>query len=332
MSDLSPARRGTADDVFTRHLLPVVAKLERDRLTALSAIKQRVILTVPLTIALWAAIVFLLVSFEARSAYVIALGVAVATGASIAAWTYCMLPSGRFADQLRETILGGVCSHLGNARYTRRPDDNAFDLSAFRDVHLVPSYTTASLEDQISGTHRGSTFTLLEARLRKRKRTGKSSSMRTVFTGLLCRIQMPRRISANVLIVADQGGWGSWVRSVSAWMTPGERVEIKHAAFEAKYDVFSTDPRIVRDVITPEFIDNFLRLPAILKTDKVLAAFSGDVFCISAAETPAFLDGFSVKRPVIDMREELGALIDEVMLVHRLIDLLLAGDRYARHD
>ena len=104
---------------------------------------------------------------------------------------------------------------------------------------------------------------------------------------------------------------------------------VPHAAFEAKYDVYSKDAAGALSIITPEFVENFLELPHVLKSDKILAAFHENMFLMSVADTPAFLDGFSADSPVTELHGSFERVVEEVRIIHRVIDQLLKNDRYA---
>ena len=120
------------------------------------------------------------------------------------------------------------------------------------------------------------------------------------------------------------------MNSLAGWLVPGDRVEIPHARFEDKFEVYAKNPAEARSIITPRFVENFLQLPKVLGTDDVLAAFVGNQFLLSANNTKPFLHGFSASMPVDQLRELFATTVQETRLIHRVIDQLLESDRDIR--
>lgn len=306
---------------FERMVGPKLASLESARLDALAAFRHRLMTGGPVALAVLAAIAYL--TWNTDSAISIILIAAVFLCIGVAIWANG--PKSKFEKQVRDTVMGAVCEQIGDMNYRHEVSQSDFPLEPYRNASIVPSHSYSDVEDLVDGTYRGCRFAVTEARLR----TG-GKNKKTVFKGLLLKISLPRPVSTQVTIVRDQSAWGSLGRSLIDWFRPGERVDIPHTAFEEKYDVYSKDPSTALEVITRDFVTNFLALPNVLGSDKILAAFSEDMFLVSVADTPAFLNDFKASKPVGDYRDLFEHIVEETQVIHRVIDQLLEGDRYAQ--
>jgi len=315
-------RRGTPDTVFERQIAPLLSTMEETRLAACAASRWRWTIAIPPLLLAAAAASYLTYQNGWSWVWVI-FGVAM-FGVVLAVWA--RTPKSNFVKKQRDTVLKAVCDHLGDMTYSYGVTGPDFGIEDFSNAKIIPGYTSADLEDLIEGTHRGCRFALVEAELE----SGSGRNRSTVFEGLLLRISLPRRVSQPITIARDRSGWGSLGSSIFGWFIPGDPVTVPHAGFEAEYDVYSKDATAALAIITPEFVRNFLALPEVLKSDKILAAFVDDMFLVSVAGTPPFLDDFSASKPVTELRGAFEKIVDETQVIHRVIDQLLEGDRYAQ--
>ncbi|MEL7543338.1 MAG: DUF3137 domain-containing protein [Pseudomonadota bacterium] len=308
---------------FDRHVVPELTRLEQHRLEAVAESAKRKWPAIFGT-AFGAAIGGAIGSFF-DSGFVGFIFLGFIFGLGLAVWAGS--PLGTFEGHQRQAVMDAICTHVGEISYSRSVTDSGFDVSAFEKAHVVPDHSSATFEDLLRGTHRGCSFDLVEATLRKR---GSSNKTRTVFEGLLVRISLPRALTSGpVIIAADRGQWLGFFNTVSGWMTPGSRVAIPHDAFEERYEVYAENAREALELINPRFVENFLKLPDVLGTKKILAAFHGSAFLISAEGTDAFLDDFSADVTMAELRTLFARTHHETRLIHRIVDQLLEGDRYA---
>ena len=302
------------DKVFNSKVAPQLLSFERERLAALGDKRRR-----------WrkggmigAVIVGAILAFCMVMDYPKAIAIPFAVVALIGVWIWASLATGDYEARLRDTLMAAVCDYIGDMTY-RHSKITGFDLKAFKDTHLVPSSSTSSLEDLVEGTYRNSRFSLVEAKLSRTTRDEDSSSSETVFDGLLLAISVPQAIEGTILIARD---YGSWMNSARGWFRDGVRVEIPHAAFEDKYEVYASNERLALDVVTPAFVGNFLKLSRVIGSDKLRAAFIGETFLMSADGVDDLLDDFSAKTPTAELNTVFKKVVEETQLIHRIIDQL----------
>ncbi|MEO0618472.1 MAG: DUF3137 domain-containing protein [Pseudomonadota bacterium] len=308
---------------FDRHVAPQLLRLEKDREAALAQMASRRWPAIVGTIAVTLGGAGLGYIFDFAFQAMLFAGVLGGMGL----WIWYGAPGGAFEEVQRTAVMTAICDQIGDLRYLRKVEDRSFDLDPFREAKVIPSHSSRELEDLISGTYRGADFMLVEAKLTRR--SGKNNRS-TVFKGLLLRISLPRRvISGPVIITKDYGSMLGLMNTMAGWMTPGSRVAIPHEAFEAAYEVYAGDSDEALAVITPQFVENFLQLPDVLGSDKLLAAFENSSFLLSAQDTSPFLGAFSVNVSMQELRDVFVQTHAETRIIHRVIDQLLEGDRYA---
>jgi len=188
----------------------------------------------------------------------------------------------------------------------------------FDELGLLPAYTTANLEDRISGTHDGVTIDIAEAHLLKIKSAGRYASYRTMFRGLLCAFSFPKRFSGRTVIAAEKG----WVRKlVRRLKASGERVRLEDRRFEKTFEVHSTDQVEARYLLTPVFMERVLALVDSFKSRRTRLAFDASrLLIVLDLRTDSFEAGSPFESASDPDRVQ--SLIDDILLIYDLIDVL----------
>jgi hypothetical protein len=228
-----------------------------------------------------------------------------------------------YVNRVRRTVMPAVCSAIGDVSHSTgaAPDVN---LDGLAKIGLVPSHHRHSIDDVFCGRHRATSFTMAEVRLRRR--SGRRGS-RTVYRGLIFSIEVPRAVPARILIARDRGLIGNrlkvWiVKSVGGM----QRVTLPDQAFEARFELYADRPEVARTVLTPELGGNLVALAAAHDGARFQAAFVNGRFFLAMPKRGDLFRAGSLFRSTDELEGEAARLLQEVQIVHRLIDYL-HGDR-----
>lgn len=239
--------------------------------------------------------------------------------------------SGAFGQRLVAIVMPEIGGFLGDLRYSPDGPGDAF-VTPFEALDLVGPSNRRTVEHHVSGRHRGTGFELVQAHLLQRNR-GSKNGPRTVFKGLLVRIEAPVAAAASIRIVKDHG---RFLTTLMEWFSIGSRkrahrVTMSDAEFERRFAVYCADPTIVVSFINPGFmkailaIDDEIGGTSLLRQAALIAAFERDTFYMAISRKKRLLDTRSLLRSDVSIEEEIHAIFADLTLLHRIIDRLRDG-------
>jgi hypothetical protein len=206
-------------------------------------------------------------------------------------------------------------------------------LGRLRSLPIVMPFSLHTFDDMFTGRHHGTEFLLAEIRLYNRStRTTGSGHTRstttketTVFKGLAFFIETPAAIPARIILRGPRIPlFCDWRLGASSLERLGfRRVAVPDAAFSRHLSLWAEDGEAALGVIGPELAATLARLAASAGWRRLDAGFSGARFILLL---PKGGNSFSIGglfRPLGRLRQDAHALMDEVMVVHRLIDVLM---------
>jgi hypothetical protein len=277
--------------------------------------------------------------------YRIVLAVLVVLGLAAGAW-WVTAPARRHREALRELVVEPLRRHLGgpggDLDYHRKPghrkpghhkQGGRFDLGLIERSGIVGGFNRSTLEDLLSGRHRGTGYRMVEARLRRRS-GGKRRSSTTVFKGLLCSLSVPVAFKCRVLLVGEPfGGMGGklgnrvadFLRDKFTEMSP---VPLDHGAFEDRFQVYSDDPAAARQLLQPGLLDSLLAIADDAGRDAVNCGFLEGRFVIAIPQAKDLFEIGRLTRSLDYAEEDIRRLASEFTIPQRLIDTL-HGERVA---
>lgn len=132
-------------------------------------------------------------------------------------------------------------------------DQNAADvlLSKYEDV--LPIHDRSELSDHFWGEHNGIQMSVAEVRLKVEV----YKYYATVFDGLLCRFDYPKKTSTQIAIQSRHSIASDVFNSV---FKSSDRVKLEDSVFEATFDVFSTNQVAARYILTPMVMERLIAL------------------------------------------------------------------------
>jgi hypothetical protein len=239
--------------------------------------------------------------------------------------------SGAFGQRLIAIVMPEIGRFLGDLRYSPEGPGDSF-LTPFAALNLVGSFNRTTVEHHVSGAHRSTGFELVQAHLLQHNR-GSKNGPRTVFRGLLIRIQAPVVAPASIRIVRDYGGF---LTAALEWFSLGNRkrahrIVMSDTEFERRFAVYCADPTIARSFVNPGFMKAMLAIDdevggaRMLRQGALIAAFEGDTFYMAISRRKRLLDTSSLLRGNVSIEEEIHAIFADLTLLHRIIDRLHEG-------
>ncbi len=304
--------RGTLEgrlaDIFQREVEPNLAELERQRR------QHRAGFVLALAAMLGGIFVVVLLAPGLREALfggvlVLALGL------------YLMRRAQRgYTDRVRRTVMPAICRAIGDLGHdvARAPD---LDLRRLAQVGLLPRHNRERIDDVFRGQHRDTGFTMAEVRLR-RVRYGRRNRSRTVFRGLVFAIDVPRPVPARILIARDGGLIGNSLKGWIKGFAGMQRVALPDADFEARFEVYANDADAARAAVTPALCANLVALAAAQDRAPFQAAFADGRFFVAMRSRGNQFGLGCVLRSTDQLADEAARVLEEVRIVHRLIDYL----------
>ncbi|MGE7469455.1 DUF3137 domain-containing protein [Bosea sp. NPDC003192] len=287
-----------------------LARLDALRLEAAKDTRRRVMLYVPMGLAL--AIAFLVMpgrgvgksGMLAQGLFALFLiGFAVTVPWLIA----LSIPSGRYAKTFKRELMPLLLRHRGELRYVEGAVPAVGDLAA---RGLLPRHDRAAIDDAIAGRYAGYELRLSEIELEREG--GKNDT--TVFQGLLLTLAVDSPFLGTT-IVLDQS------RAAPSGLMP---VRLEDPRFASIYDVYGNDQVEARTVLTPAVMERLLSM-----------ADGGDFFppsCLVERDSITFAVAQTGTRLLFeppslqahDAAAQLQHLEDELALVFRLVDAMIA--------
>lgn len=285
-----------------------IARLNALRLDAARDTRRRVMLYVPMGLAL--AIAFLIMPGRGKSGpwvevflipFLIGFGIAVP-------WLIALsIPSGRYAKAFKRELMPLLLRRHGELRYVEGAVPAVASLAA---KGLLPRHDRAAVDDAIAGRYAGYELRLSEAELERKR--GKNNA--TVFHGLLLVLSVDTPFLGTTMVLDHS-------RPAPPELMP---VRLEDPRFASIYDVYGNDQVEARTVLTPAVMERLLSM-----------ADGGDFFppsCLVERDSITFAVGQTGTRLLFeppslhahDAAVQLQYLEDELAMIFRLVDAMIA--------
>ncbi len=283
-------------EVFERDVRPVLTPLEPARRKAVITRFSVYALSVPAII------------FSVRLDLFLAL---IVTAAAIVA---AELPLYRLRQKTR-AVIGAALARALSLEYAA--DAQTPDVEEFTRLGILPRFRHGEGRDRFAGTHNGVGFRFWRALLVDRR----SDMPVIVFSGIVAELVFPGAFEGRIRILVDRG------RALGRFLTgtvlrEGERrVNLANTAFEKRFEVYGTDQMQAHALLTPDVVENIVRLSQILSGGAHLqAAFEGNRMLIVV--------DYARRAGSFDMRQSMGDpsrvchFADEVGVIYDIIDTI----------
>lgn len=277
---------------YRTKLVPLLTMFEKER-------KQRLlcaILSVILLVTIGIAIILHAPDKDSREAGAFAIALA------IVAWSKIKKS---FENKIKYKIMPAVCNCFGNIKWsqgTYNKDD------IFIDSNLIPSWTSAYYDDIFNGSFKDVKFEIVEARYT----VGYGKNRRTIFDGVIVKLDMNKSFNGNTVIIPDS------IMHIS----PSSRLRhtvLEDPVFEKKFDVFTDDEVEARYLITPSFMERLKNMKTAFFADQVRCAFYRNKILIALNTNRDLFSLCSLTEPIAS-EQQYFQLYEEITSILKLID------------
>jgi len=235
-------------DYFARHVAPLLAQLEDERLRRLRWLIRPLIAGAGLIVLIaWAGSVLPPVPhLQGSLSHVLIFMVLFA----LAFWT--LLSFVLYRDRSRSVLLRPVVRFFG----TLDCPDALFDLDRLKPFRIVPNYEKCGTGAYISGTLDGIGIDIAELDMSR----GSGKGRHTLFAGVALLIDM-RKPCAGETVVNSR----TWARAFSFSQAGLEPVELEDPGFQQLFAVHSSDQVEARYLLTTAFMERLKELSALVR-------------------------------------------------------------------
>ena len=238
----------------------------------------------------------------------------------------CWLFAREYRRAVRRHVAPAVCRAIGDLQHAV---GGRVPLWALREARLIAPWSKEEVDDVFEGLWRETLFLMAEVKLTMVKGSGKNSRTKTVFKGLLFFIETPRPIAPRIVMRGRRWWFVTPWRPRRRELAGLRRVAIPHAAFNRRLQLWSDRPEEALEVVTPGFADVMARLASTAGWRGLDAAFEKPNLAIALPRRGDLFRVGSLFRPASQLDRDAHRLLDEVLTVHRLIDLLHGGPQRA---
>lgn len=165
---------------------------------------------------------------------------------------------------------------------------------------LLPDHDGRCFEDQITGTHAGSAFSLVECQL---TRSGETNSEQTVFRGILFHMALPARLQGRTLIA--RSGFSTLLKRLGRL----EPVDLGSREFDAAFRILTTDQVEARTILTPDRMERLIALERAIPSASLRGVVETGHITLALASGDLF-EGHSVFSPLVDPAGYMAALTE----------------------
>ena len=301
------------ESLFESEVAPQFAELVRTqnrfRLLAAAALAAPVLL---------AALTWLAWDSEDLEALLVATVIAAMVGPGAAVHL-----SRSFRDRLRDTLMPLVCRAIGGIRHQVGQESGIDRLPR---LAMVAPFNEREIDDVFEGEHAGIRYSVAEIALRRislRRRGNRTERNRfSVFRGLLFAIATPHPIAVPILLRGQEWFFLTPWRNNNPRHAGLVRVTVPDRAFARRFSLWTTDAQAALAIITPDFAALMVSLSRAAGWRGIDAGFDRDQFLVLL---PRLRDQFGVGGLLRSLRRlprDAHRLLDQVLVVHRLIDSL----------
>ena len=305
--------------VYRREIAPEAEALEEKRKKRATAFYRNIALSL-IGFSAIAGVAYTFEFYKTHTGWVmfaVFVGIAIAFGV-------IRHPVVQHKNAVKELVIPPICRMLGNLEYVRKPKGR-FALDTFEDTGVVGKFNRSKLEDLFIGRYRETGFAMVEARLRRKR--GRKGGGRTVFSGLLFDIEVPKPFTCFALMVGDKGSFGNMIISFVRERFSGlEKVDSGHPAFEARYELFSDDPAGALSLLSGGFFDAMVALSEAAGQKALNAAMVDQRFVLTLPHKGDLFEIGRLHRPLDRLEEDLDEIVRQITTPYRVIDYL-HGDR-----
>ena len=215
----------------------------------------------------------------------------------------------KFENEIKQKIMPYVCKCLGDLKW--KYAQCSFEQLLCKSG-IIDRYNRVSYDDSFTGIYKDINYEICETSFYYTTGTGKNSSTRTVFKGVMIKLDMNKSFTGNTVIRPDTLKHASPAANL-------KHTTLEDVVFEKKFDVFTDDEVEARYLITPSFMERLNNMKTAFSADRVSCAFYDKYLLVGLHTSKDLFSIGSLKEPVNDGKQFF-TMFEEILSIIKLID------------
>ena len=220
-----------------------------------------------------------------------------------------------YEENIKKEIFPNVLNFFGDFKYHIETKKSVKEYYA---TELIPKHDTEIAEDHITGTYKDIKVDLFETKLSKDSDENSSTTLNTVFDGIIVELSMNKSFSGKTVVKKDIGTVGNWFIKKS---TSLKKVKLEDPNFEKMFEVYSDDQVEARYLLTVTFIERLKELVENFGGKSIQCCFyNNKLLMMIPIEKDLFETGSIYEAE--DFIDDSKSLLKELSLIFNIIDTL----------
>ena len=215
----------------------------------------------------------------------------------------------KFENEIKQKIMPYVCKCLGDLKW--KYAQCSFEQLLCKSG-IIDRYNRVGYDDSFTGIYKDINYEICETSFYYKTGTGKNSSTRTVFKGVMIKLDMNKSFTGNTVIRPDTLKHASPAANL-------KHTTLEDVVFEKKFDVFTDDEVEARYLITPSFMERLNNMKTAFSADRVSCAFYDKYLLVGLHTSKDLFSICSLKEPVNDGKQFF-TMFEEILSIIKLID------------
>ena len=303
-------------DHYNKYLKDKVERFEENRISTLKEARKRLIIWLFYIFFTSFIVYFLYKNFLELNRDIVAFTTLILVSIGVAApFFWIFSPIWSYEENIKKEIFPNVLNFFGDFKYHIETKKSVKEYYA---TELIPNHDTEIAEDHITGTYKDIKVDLFETKLSKDSDENSSTTINTVFDGIIVELSMNKSFSGKTVIKKDIGTVGNWFINKS---TSLKKVKLEDPNFEKMFEVYSDDQVEARYLLTVTFIERLKELVENFGGKSIQCCFyNNKLLMMIPIEKDLFETGSIYEAE--DFIDDIKSLLKELSLIFNIIDTL----------
>ena len=303
-------------DHYNKYLKDKVERFEENRISTLKEARKRLIIWLFYIFLTSFIVYFLYKNFLELNRDIVAFTTLILVSIGVAApFFWIFSPIWSYEENIKKEIFPNVLNFFGDFKYHIETKKSVKEYYA---TELIPKHDTEIAEDHITGTYKDIKVDLFETKLSKDSDENSSTTLNTVFDGIIVELSMNKSFSGKTVVKKDIGTVGNWFIKKS---TSLKKVKLEDPNFEKMFEVYSDDQVEARYLLTVTFIERLKELVENFGGKSIQCCFyNNKLLMMIPIEKDMFEPGSIYEAE--DFIDDSKSLLKELSLIFNIIDTL----------
>ena len=303
-------------DHYNKYLKDKVERFEENRISTLKEARKRLIIWLFYIFFTSFIVYFLYKNFLELNRDIVAFTTLILVSIGVAApFFWIFSPIWSYEENIKKEIFPNVLNFFGDFKYHIETKKSVKEYYA---TELIPKHDTEIAEDHIVGTYKEIKIDLFETKLSKDSDENSSTTLNTVFDGIIVELSMNKSFSGKTVVKKDIGTVGNWFIKKS---TSLKKVKLEDPNFEKMFEVYSDDQVEARYLLTVTFIERLKELVENFGGKSIQCCFyNNKLLMMIPIEKDMFEPGSIYEAE--DFIDDSKSLLKELSLIFNIIDTL----------